>query len=361
MTVRVSVDRMQGFAAALLAAAGVPGDAAVTCARVLVAADLDDNGSHGVLRLPTYLAAIAREQIDPRARPEIVPTGPATALVDGRQALGPVVALVAMEEAIRLACAAGAGVVAVRRSNHFGVAGYYAERAAAAGYVGVALTNTPPALAPPGGAAPYLGTNPMAFAFPTDDEPLVIDLSLSVVARGKILQARQEGQAIPLGWALDRTGQPTTDPAAALAGALLPLGGPKGFALALAVEVLTGVLAGAAWGPHVTQILDDTDAPADVGHLFIAIDPDRFGERGVFRRRLEVLLAELRDVPPAEGSAAIRLPGARRAAARRRALAEGITLPAATVAALDTWAARLGLADRLGAPSAPSSLEGHLG
>ncbi|HLI27801.1 MAG TPA: Ldh family oxidoreductase [Chloroflexota bacterium] len=358
MATTVSAHRLQAFATTLLAAAGVPAAAAAACARVLVAADLDGHGSHGVLRLPTYLAAIARGQIAPRARPEIVATGPATAWVDGGQALGPVVALAAMEEAIRLARAAGAGVVAARRSNHFGAAGYYAEQAAAAGYVGLALSNTPPALPPPGGAAPYLGTNPLAFAFPTSGEPLVIDLSLSVVARGKILEARQAGAPIPSGWAVDRAGHPTTDPAAALAGALLPLGGPKGFALALAVEALTGVLAGAASGPHVAQILDDTAAPANVGHLFMALDPDRFGEPGAFRRRLDALLAELRAVPPAEGGAGVRLPGERRAAARRRALAEGIALPAATVAALNSWAARLGLADRL--PAEPvSSQEEH--
>jgi len=341
--VRVAAEVLEAFAARLLAAAGVPAAAAAGCAAVLVEADLEDNGSHGLLRLPIYLAAIARGQIDPAATPRVETTGPATAVVDGANTLGPVVARAAMDEAIRLARAAGVGMVTARHSNHYGPASYYAAQAAAAGMIGLTTTNSPPAMPPWGGRAPYLGTNPIACAFPGSGAPLVVDLSLSVVARGKIIQAARQGQPIPPGWAVDAAGRETTDPRAVLAGgAVLPLGGAKGFALALAVEVLSGLLAGAAFGPHVTSILADDVAPANVGHWFLAADVARFLPPAAFGAALDQLRAELKAAEAADPRAPVRLPGERRAAARAEQRAHGVALPPETLRALDDWAARLG-------------------
>lgn len=343
MGILVQEKVLKTFAIDLLMAAGVPHEAAGQCAAGLVMADLEGLSSHGVSRLPLYLAAIERGQIDPAGAVQVEVSGPATAVVKGGNALGQVVAVAAMEEAIRLARLAGVGMVAARHSNHYGTAAYYVEMAAQAGFIGISTTNSPAAIPPAGGREAYLGTNPIAFGFPTASDPVIVDLSLSVVARGKVIQAARTGQPIPPGWSIDKEGRDTTDPKAALAGAMLPLGGPKGFALALAVEVLSGVLSGAAFGPHVTSILEQETSPANVGHWFVAIDIARFVTPAFFSSQLEILLQELKAAPRAEGVAAIRIPGEKRAALRRQLLADGLTLPDETVQALRQWADKLGV------------------
>lgn len=324
---KITADELQKLAVKLLTKAGVPETAAEVCAANLVEAELEGLASHGIMRLPIYLAAIERGQIAPAAIPLVTRTGSATATVVGNNTLGQVVSVAAMNEAIALAKEAGVGMVTANQSNHNGAASYYVQMATAAGLIGLTATNSPPAIPPWGGREAYLGTNPLAFGFPTKNQPVIIDLSLSVVARGKIIQAAKTSQPIPLGWAMDKTGQPTTDAQAALSGALLPLGGAKGFALALAVEMLAAVLSGAAFGPYVISILEQETAPANVGHWFAAIDPARFGLSEIFLANLETLLTELKNNPLAEGFGEIRIPGEQRHATRRRLLAEGIHLP----------------------------------
>ncbi len=345
MTIRIAASTLETFSSELLVKIGVPRDGAEQCARVLVEADLEGTGTHGVSRLPIYLAAIQRGQIDPAGLVTVEQTGPATATVDGSNTLGPVVSIAAMQEAIRLAQQAGVGMVTARRSNHYGAAAYYVEMAAKEGLIGISTTNSHPAIPPWGGREAYLGTNPLAFAFPTSGDPVIIDLSMSVVARGKVIQAARQNQPIPLGWAIDRDGNDTTDPKAALTGSMLPLGGAKGAALALAIEVLSGILSGAASGPHVTSILEEATTPANIGHWFVAIDVTRFLARDFYLSQIDQLLQELKANPLAQGVAQIRMPGERRAQLRRDQLANGIALAEDTIKALNEWAERVGMVD----------------
>jgi LDH2 family malate/lactate/ureidoglycolate dehydrogenase len=337
----VQAATLENICVQLLLKAGVPPAAARQCADVLLEAELEGTGSHGVIRLPVYLSAIERGQIDPAGAVEIVDTGPGTATVNGGNTLGQVVSVAAMQTAIRKAAETGVASVTARNSNHYGAASYYTRMAARAGMIGISSTNSPKAIPAWGGREAFLGTNPLAIAFPTaSDEPLSVDLAMSVVARGKIMQAARANRPIPPGWALDEAGRETTDAGAALAGAMLPLGGPKGFALALAIEILSGVLSGAAFGPHVASIMEQDTDPANVGHWFLALDISRFLPLPVFFSQLEELTAGLKATKLAEGHSLIRMPGERGAGLRRQHLLEGLNLPGETVQALNLWAAK---------------------
>jgi LDH2 family malate/lactate/ureidoglycolate dehydrogenase len=193
----------------------------------------------------------------------------------------------------------------------------------------IATTNSPPGIAPWGGKKAYFGTNPIAFGFPTRQEPpVIVDMSSSVVARGRIMLAAMEGQAIPEGWAMDEEGVETTDAAAALKGAVLPLGGAKGYALAMAVEVMSGVLSGAAFGPHVNNLYKDDDPPANVGHSFILLDVSRWMPLHDYYARMDQLLEEIKESPRAKGTQEILYPGERRHRTYLK-MARGIILPSA--------------------------------
>jgi (2R)-3-sulfolactate dehydrogenase (NADP+) len=224
---------------------------------------------------------------------------------------------------------AGVAVAAIRRSHHCGVAGHPVERLAESGLVAMLFANTPAAMAPWGGRTATFGTNPIAFACPLPDQPpIVIDLSLSKVARGNILAAKQKGQPIPEGWALDSEGRPTTDPDAALKGTMVPLGDAKGTALALMVELLAAGLTGATFAADATSFLDDKGGPPGTGQLLIALDPARIGGPGAmahFGRLASQITAQ-------DGT---RLPGIRRLDLRRRAQAEGLMVPSAILAEID--------------------------
>lgn len=246
----------------------------------------------------------------------------ATALVDADNALGPVAGVAAIGTAIARARMVGCATVAVRHSNHLGSMGYYVKRGSSQGLITLGFSNTPPAMAPPGGRSPFLGTNPIACAIPSSTGPVVIDMATSQVARGRILKARAEGERLPAGWALDSEGRSTIDPAEALAGSLVPLGGAKGFALALIVEVLTGVLATAGVGPDVTGTFSASARVSDVGHCFIGIDPEAFGTG--FRTRVDQLGEAIRAVRPTNPTVPVRLPGDRRIEERVNRQREGI-------------------------------------
>ena len=283
----------------------------------LVDAELEGQASHGFIRFPFVLDRLRMGLINPRPSMRLTSERPAVAVLDADNCLGPVAGMRAVEAAIEQALAVGAGVVAVRRSNHLGSLGFYLRRFTSSRIIGLAFTNTPPAMPPPGGRTPYLGTNPIAAGFPTSGEPVIVDLATSQVARGRILNAARVGEQIPEGWALDAVGQPTTDPEAAIEGSLLPLGGHKGFALALMVEVLSGVLSAAAVGPEVGGTFLESDRESNVGHCFVAIDPAALA-RG-FAERMDRLT---RDIHRLGG----RVPGDRRHSERARHLTEGIDL-----------------------------------
>jgi LDH2 family malate/lactate/ureidoglycolate dehydrogenase len=218
--------------------------------------------------------------------------------------------------------------VFVRGSNHFGTAAYYCQMACRAGMGLVAMTNSPPGIAPWGGRKAYFGTNPVAFGFPTRQEsPVIVDMSASVVARGKIILAAKTGQPIPDGWAMDEHGLETNDAAEALKGAVLPLGGAKGYALAMAVEIMTGVMSQAAFGPHVNNLYKEGDPPADVGHSFILMDISKWLPMEEYYARMEQFLSEIKQVPLAEGSREILYPGERRYRTYLENQRQGVVLP----------------------------------
>jgi ureidoglycolate dehydrogenase (NAD+) len=268
-------------------------------AESLVWTSLRGTDSHGVARLPVYIERLRAGAINARPRPSVERRDGAVALVDGDHAPGQVAAVFATDISIELAREHGVGVVAVRRSAHFGAAAYYAIRAAEQGMVAIALTNTEPLVIPHGGSEPALGTNPICLAAPAGDGVFNLDMATSQVAMNRVWNARDEGRPIPEGWGVDEHGRTTTDAAAVTAG--MPLGGYKGYGLALMVEVLTGVLAGAGVRAGVGELYGETHKPLDTGHFHLAIDPERTIGRDRFAAVLEGLLGELRAIPPAPG------------------------------------------------------------
>ena len=314
---RFAAQSLRQPAADALNARGVPSADAVLVADCLVDAELEGQASHGFIRLPFVLDRLRVGLINPSPSMRLTRGRAAVAVLDADNCLGPVAGMRAVEAATEQALAVGAGVVAVRRSNHLGSLGFYLRRFTASRVIGLAFTNTPPAMPPPGGRTPYLGTNPIAAGFPTSGEPVIVDLATSQVARGRILKAAQVGEQIPEGWALDAVGQPTTDPEAAIEGSLLPLGGHKGFALALLVEVLSGVLSAAAVGPEVSGTFVESDRESNVGHCLVAIDPA--GLVPGFAERMDRLTEDIRRLGG-------RVPGDRRHSERARRLTDGIDL-----------------------------------
>jgi LDH2 family malate/lactate/ureidoglycolate dehydrogenase len=234
--------------------------------------------------------------------------------------------------------------VGVRNSSHFGFGALFVEQAVAAGMIGLALTNAPSNMPPWGGRKPYFGTNPLAVGVPAGEErPLILDMSTSVVARGKIVMAQKAGESIPPGWAIDAEGNPTTDAAAALAGAVLPFGGYKGGGLALLVDVLCGVLTGAAFGLHIVNLYDEGDQVQNLGHFFAALAVETFMPAHEFRGRVDQFVAEVRSQPRMPAVDRIFLPGEMEYEQATRSAIDGILLSAAGLAELDALAAELAI------------------
>lgn len=322
-----NAERLRTFIRDLLIRQNVSAEGAAIVADSLIQAELEGVGSHGIIRLPVYSKRIREGRINPRPTITIHKKGTSVLLADGDNGLGQIVSARGIREGIAAAGETGIAAVAVRNSNHFGCASYYGQLACNAGLASVVMTNSPSGIPPWGGKKAFFGTNPIAFGFPVKNGPdVLIDMSASVVARGKIIEAAKEGRAIPAGWAIDQNGFDTEDPDQALAGALLPAGGVKGYCLALAVEILTGILSGATYGPHVQSIYNDKAQAANVGHFFILIDIAKFMDRDRFSALLQDMLTEMKHVPKKHGVETISYPGERRAAAYQKNAAAGIPL-----------------------------------
>jgi (2R)-3-sulfolactate dehydrogenase (NADP+) len=313
-------------AAALMRCRTAPGNARAV-ARALVAAEADGLKGHGLARLPGYAAQARAGKVDGFAVPAATRLRPGAVLVDAANGFAfPALAL-AERLLPEMAKTCGIACAAIIRSHHCGAAGHPVERLAEAGLVALMFANTPAAIAPWGGAKALFGTNPIAFACPVaGGAPIVVDLSLSKVARGNILAAKQKGKAIPPGWALDAAGRPTTDPAAALAGTMLPLGDAKGTALALMVELLAAGLSGANYAAEASSFLDAEGPAPGTGQLIVALDADAFGAA---RDRFARLAAAVAAEPGA------RLPGSRRLAARAKARRDGLAVSEALLAEIE--------------------------
>ncbi|HSQ80824.1 MAG TPA: Ldh family oxidoreductase [Casimicrobiaceae bacterium] len=312
------------LAAHALRHAGASEAMADATARALVDADLQGLASHGVSRIPQYATHLSNGRADGRAVARVIKSRGGAVLVDAGCGLAFPACALAVTEAIARAREFGVAFAGVTNSHHFGVAAYHLGPVAQAGMVGLAFGNSPAAMPAAGGGHPIFGTNPIAAVFPRRDGlPLTIDLSLSEVARGKVMVAAKEGRAIPLGWALDKAGQPTTDPNAALEGSMLPMGGAKGAMLALIVELLVTALTGAAMGFEASSFFVDEGNRPRIGQAFLVVDPGALAGRDVYLERIETLIAEMTREP------GVRLPGARRDGLSRRARAEGIEIPQA--------------------------------
>ncbi len=311
------------LAAEALERAGARRAMAEAAARHLVRAEEHGLASHGMSRVPFYCAFLRNARADGNASPRMLAERAAVCLIDNCDALPYEACAWAVGEAIQRARRNGIAFAGITRSAHVGVLGIHLLPVAEAGMAGVAFTNSPAAIPAWGGRKALFGTDPVAFVFPRRDAvPLVVDLALTTVVRGRLMLAMQKGERIPEGWALDREGRPTTDPKEAIEhGSLFPIGGAKGAALALAFELVCAALTGAAIGPEADSFFSETGNKPGIGQAFLAIDPGALaGEARYFERVEAVVTAMLAD-------AGVRLPGARRFAAERKARAEGIEVP----------------------------------
>lgn len=331
-TTTLFVDDAEALVANALIASGTAPAHALSVARALVAAEVDGQVGHGFSRVGSYCAQVRAGKVDGTSEPVMERKLPAYITVDARHGFAFPAFEMAIDAVSAAAAETGIAAVAISRSHHCGQAGRHVEQLADRGCIGLLFANTPQAMAPWGGSKPLFGTDPIAFAAPRrENASLVIDLSLSKVARGKVMAAGKRGEQIPEGWALDVDGNPTTDPASALAGSMIPMGDAKGAALAVMVELLAAGLTGGRFGFEATSFLNTEGGPPDVGQFLIAIDM-RATAGEAFLDRMEVLATAMLDQP------GVRLPGSSRLAKREAAAKGGIAITAAMHAELKALA-----------------------
>ena len=338
---RIPVDTLATFAATAFAKAGLSEQDAAKAGRLMLESDLAGQDAHGIFRLPQYVANLRSGRATANAEIRVVREAPATALVDGGNALGTLVMARATEVAIAKAGTAGSAWVGVRMSNHAGAASVWAAAMLPHDMIGLYLavgTNT--FMAPTGGFERLLGTNPLAIAVPALEEPpVVVDMATSVAANGKIQMARQRGEPIPEGWIIDRDGRPITDPNRADEGSLLPVGDYKGYGLSLMIALIAGTLNDAATG----RTASNQSGASNTGQAVCAISIRRFGDPTAFKRRVDTVVREIRGSGRLPGVDAIRLPGERSHAVRLDRLANGVEIPPSLQAALDKMARDIGI------------------
>ena len=325
---KIQIDEATALAVKALKRAGASKAAALAAAEALVAAEIEGLTGHGLSRVPLYAQHLREGRADGRAKPKVIRKKGGACLVDANGGLAFLATALAVKEAVKRAQRYGIAYAGVTNSHHFGAAAYHLAPVARAGLVGLALTNSPAAINAWGGRKAFYGTNPIAAIFPRRDaDPIVVDLSLTEVVRGKIMLYAKEGKPIPLGWAVDSEGIPTTDAKAALTGSLNAIGGVKGATLALMVEVLTVALTGAAFSFENDSYFEPGNKPR-IGHAILAIDPDALAGADAYFSRLEVMVSKML------ADAGVRLPGTRRQQAAARARAEGVDIPDALASEL---------------------------
>lgn len=324
---RIDPERLIDFGTAVYQSVGMPEADARLVADTLVQADLWGHQSHGVLRLGWYLDRVRNGVMKPVTQPEFVVDAGSIAVIDGHDGVGHVLTMLATREAVRRAKAHGLGAVAVRMSNHFGTCMYYTLTGAREGCVMLLTSNGGPAMAPWGGRKKIIGTNPWSVAAPAGDRPpFVVDMANTGVARGKIYLARQKRQPIPLGWAINAAGAPTTDPQEAIDGIILPMAEHKGYAIAAMVDVLSGVLTGSGF---LTQVHSPykTAEKSNCGHLVIALNIEAFQPLERFQERMKQWITEVKSVPLAQGCDEVFYPGEMEANNNVRNRREGLLFP----------------------------------
>ena len=348
----VDAPTLTRFTAALFAATGMQEDYASLLAASLVDADLHGVSTHGVVRVPGYIAQLRSGDVDPHATVALEQRAASAALVDGGGTFGAIAGSLAVEWGVECARTTGIAMCGARNVAHFGAAGYFARRAAAEGMIGIAMTNTPPAVATTGAADARLGNNPLAIATP-GDEHFSLDIAMSVVSRGRVKLTADAGRPLPEGWAIDAEGRPTTDARAGLDGSLLPFGGYKGAGLAIAVEILSAALTGAqltqdakpsGFTATAGQVAGNVRGTSvTVGHLFLVIDPRVFRPLADVEDDIHRIVDYVKGSRPASGDQ-IRIAGQPEAALAAERTAEGIPLPESVRSALDAVATGVGVA-----------------
>ncbi|MBG6204961.1 LDH2 family malate/lactate/ureidoglycolate dehydrogenase [Labrenzia sp. EL_13] len=341
----IAVQTLRDFVSAALQSKGVPHDDAVTVATLMVEADIFGYGTHGVFRLRQYLARLDGGGCNPTPSVTVAQETIATGVIDGDDGLGHLAMSAARDLAIEKARAAGIGWVGVRRGNHAGPLALYVRTQAEAGLLGMAAAVGSANHVPPyGGTDLLLGTNPIAFSAPAAGaDPFVFDMATTVAAMGKIKTLLQQGKEMPEGWMVGRDGKPLTDPARKSEGFLLPIGGPKGFGLSIAIGLMAGVLNGAAFGSDVVDFTNDTSSSTNTGMFVMALDPAAFGIGDDFARSASRVFDEMRASDPLPGHDPVRLPGDGKTAAADARRSSGLVLNPALRRDLNVLAADCGL------------------
>ena len=328
-------DSLRAFCEEIFLSCGMTQEDAAIVADSLVQANLRGVDSHGVTRVGIYVKRLKMGLVNPRPNIEVVRESDATLLVDGDNGMGQVVSVRALDLGLDKAKECGGVSVGVRRSNHYGAGAYFVQRAVARDMIAFAYSNAPPTMAPWGGVDPYVGTNPYAYGVPAGEhQPIILDMATSIVARGKIILAAERDEPIPEGWAVDKQGNPTTDAREALEGAVLPFGGPKGYAISLMIDIMAGALTGAGFGPRVNSLYDNFDEPQNVGAFFQLIDIGHFEEPATYRARLDRMIEEIKSSRKAVDTDEIFLPGEIEFRTEQERKASGIPVGAETVAEL---------------------------
>ena len=346
MTERIDADRLADFIVDAMRAVGMPDTDAAEVGRLMVAADLAGFDGHGIFRLESYLARIRAGGLNLTPEIAVVAESPATAVVDGDDGMGHLVAAYAVSLVIDKARRAGIGWVGTRNSNHAGAASVYVAMAAEEGMIGLyGAVGSGNNLPPWGGLDAKLATNPIAVAIPSaEGAPVVLDFATTVASMGKIKTTAQRGQPMPEGWMVDRDGAPLTDPNRAGQGLLLPIGGYKGYALGLAIGLLAGTLNGAAMGDAVVDMNAAPGETTNTGQFVCAIDPSAFGDAAAIAARVAAVAREMRAAETMPGFEAPRVPGDGRAARMADRRARGVPVPGGLRAVLDRLAGDLGIA-----------------
>ncbi len=315
--------------------AGLSVEQAEMSARVLVEADMMGLGTHGVARIPSYVNRLRVGGVDANAVINVERCSSSLAIVDGKNGLGTVVGTKALEEALEMVNDNGIAYVGCRNSNHLGALAPYGLRACDAGLLLIAGTNASTTMAPWGGGETRMGNNPLCIAAPCEDGlHFILDMAMSVAARGKIRAAQKAGAPIPEGWAVDASGAATTDAHEALAGFLLPAGAHKGSGLSMAVDILSGVLTGAGFLTGVSSWSENPGAPSRVGHFFLVVDPVRLLGKDAFAAAMDRFKRIVLDTPPVRASHPVLIPGQREQLRRRSALRDGVAIPAELLASI---------------------------
>lgn len=340
---RYDAEKLKEFSIQIMCRCGLSREESEIFSDSLIRADLRGISSHGLTRLTAYARRVELGLVAGHVTPEITRDGGGVIAVDGKNGMGAYVGRWTMDACVRRAREQGGCFAAVAHGNHFGYAAYFTEYAARQGMLGLAIANGPPAMPPTGGKTPLLGTNPLAVSLPTGDpdRPLTLDMATSAVARGKVTLAKKNGQSIPLGWGVDSQGNPTTDPEAVLSGgAMLPMGGPKGYAISLIIDVLCSCITGSGNGQTMGSFYDFTRTQ-NSGYCFAALDLSRMVDPEAWSQRVQALLDTMRACPRQPGVEDVKIPGQPEQEKQERNLREGIALSPAVEGELRELSERL--------------------